>query len=175
MINSELPKVDVTYGINRFNERIYRGALTLISNLAKAKNKSVKVTKLNGEIFTTNPVKINARRGVVVFSDRRMLLAEIATVEVIERREFDESDSKTQYFDKSTLPKFKTFHPILRKAHATKKDVSVLLKSGKIYKGFSFSHDLDSLQIATSTGQVLIMYDAVKRIVPLEDDGSLAE
>lgn len=175
MINSEFPKVDITYGTNRYNERTHRGSLAFLSMRAMARTESVKVTKLNGEVFISNIIKTKSKNHVLIFSDRRMLLAEISTIEAIPRKEFDEAKSETVFFDKSTLPKAKTFHLILNKAHATKKDVSVFLKSGEIYKGCSFSHDLDSLQIATSTGQVLIMYDAVKRIVPLEDDGSLAE
>ncbi|UNH29315.1 hypothetical protein MNY64_17865 (plasmid) [Moellerella wisconsensis] len=139
------------------------------------KTESVKVTKLNGEVFISNIIKTKSKNHVLIFSDRRMLLAEISTIEAIPRHEFDEAQSETVFFDKSTLPKAKTFHLILNKAHAKKSNVAIFLKNGDVYKGKSINCDLDSIHVDTGTGQVLIMYDAVKRIVPLEDDGSLAE
>ncbi|MGJ0628962.1 hypothetical protein [Xenorhabdus bovienii] len=175
MFNSELPKVDITYGTKRFKERVYRSALSFFSMKAKSKTFSFQVTKLNGEVFISNPIKINARSGVMVFSNWRMLSDEIATIETLSRREFPEIESSTVFFDKSTLPKPKTFNLILNKAHATNKSVAVFLSSGKIYKGVSVNCDYDSVQLKTASGDVVIMYNAVKRIVPLEDDGSLAE
>ncbi|MEX6147086.1 hypothetical protein AB6G26_23940 [Providencia hangzhouensis] len=50
-----------------------------------------------------------------------------------------------------------------------------LLKSGETYSGVSKYHDFDSVQLLTKSGDIIIMYDAVKRIVPLEPDGSIAE
>ena len=174
-MNSELPKVDITYGTKKKGDRLYSRALAFFASLGKTQSHSLKVTKIGGDVFISNAVKTNNRVGVLVFSDRRMLIGEVATMETIERRDLPIIDTKTPYFDKNSLPKPKTFNLILNKAHAVGKKVSVFLKSGETYSGVSKYHDFDSVQLETQSGDIVIMYDAVKRVVPLESDGSLSE
>ncbi|MGJ0628963.1 hypothetical protein [Xenorhabdus bovienii] len=174
-MNNQLPVKDITYGTKRYNDRVYKTAIVSLTPVIKGSS-SVIVTKIDGESFVGNITKTNNRNGVIVFSDRRMLFAEIATIEVITRQEFPVLPTETIFFDKSTLPAPKSFHLILNKAHAVKKDVAVFMKNGEIYKGKSTTHDYDSLRLVTHDNRnIHIMYDAVKRIVPLEADGSLAE
>lgn len=175
-MNQQLPVKDITYGTKRHGERWYRDALHLFSLMGKLKLNSLEVLKLNGERFLSNPVKRGSRSSIAIFSDRRMNIAEIATIKSVKRQEFVVCDSHTTPFDKSTLPLPKTFHLILRKAYTIKKDVAVFMKDGSVIKGFAGSHDFDSVTLKHGESDfTIIMYDAVKRIVPLEADGSLAE
>lgn len=175
MINSELPKVDVTYGTKRTGIRSYRSATIFFSSIAKSNNKSIEVVNLNGETFVSNPIKVSARSHVLVFYDRRIRLDEVESMSLIERRDIQKCESSVGEFKKPNQSNLKTFNLILKKSHATKKSVAVFLSSGKIYKGVSINCDYDSVQIRTNSGDVVIMYNAVNRIVPLENDGSLAE
>ncbi|MDC9582760.1 hypothetical protein PSI15_14500 [Xenorhabdus sp. PR6a] len=174
-MNSELPKVDITYGTKRHGERTYKDFKFFVISATKGMY-SVDVTTIGGDRFKSNIIKCNNRNSVIVFSDRRMLFCQIATITLIPRQEVEVVDSVAQFFDKSTLPKTKTFHLILNKSHAVEKHIAVFMKDGKIYKGEKSNHDYDSLQLLNQDGGlVLLMYDAVKRIVPFESDGSLAE
>ncbi|MCU6236792.1 hypothetical protein KWH75_06880 [Morganella morganii] len=175
-MNQQLPVKDITYGTKRHGERSYKAALTFLSMMGRLKLNSATVVKINGDTFISNPVKTNTRNGVVVFSDQRMLIAEIAWFKTTIRQEFNECDSTINGFDKSTLPVPKTFHLILKKAYTVNKDVAIFMKDGSIIKGFARSHDFDSVMLKHSESDfTIIMYDAVKRIVPLEADGSLSE
>lgn len=106
-----------------------------------------------------------------------MLFCQLAKIKFIPRREFDIIESKTEFFDKNTLPKPKTFNLILNKAHAVgKKNVAVFMNNGDLYKGTCHNCDYNSVVLITDNNErEIIMYDAVKRIIPLEADGSLAE
>ncbi|WP_156665037.1 hypothetical protein [Morganella psychrotolerans] len=139
-------------------------------------NRSFEITKISSESFISNPIKTNSKSGVIVFSDRRLFIAEISIIKTVNRQEFDERKSTVAPFDKSSLPFPKTFHLILEKAYAVKKDVAVFMKDGSVIKGFAGSHDFDSVVLKKNESDfTIIMYDSVKRIVPLEADGSLAE
>ena len=175
-MNQQRPVKDITYGTKRHGERSYKAALTFLSMMGKLKLNSAEVTTLTGEKLISNVIKKNSGSGIVVFSDRRISVAEIATIKTIKRQEFSECESTITPFDKSTLPFPKTFHLILKKAYTVNKDVAVFMKDGSVIKGFAGSHDFDSLTLKHGESDfTIIMYDAVKRIVPLEADGSLAE
>ncbi|CDL80999.1 hypothetical protein [Xenorhabdus szentirmaii] len=174
-MNNELPKVDITYGTKRYNERTYKTFYTGLVPAIKGEY-SVRVTDIDGNTFETNVLKTNNRSGVIVFSNRRMLLCQIATLELIPRQEIETITSNTEFFEKSSLPKPKTFHLILNKAHAMNRNVAVIIKDGKTYKGKCDRCDYDTVILMTNSGSTInIMYDIVKRIVPIEADGSLAE
>ncbi|MDE9454593.1 hypothetical protein [Xenorhabdus bovienii] len=174
-MNNELPKVDVTYGTKRYNNRIYKTFYTSLVPAVKGQC-SVKVLDIDGNEFVSNVIKTNNRNGVVVFSDHRMLFCQIAKIELIGRQEMEIIESQVKNFDSSVLSKPRTFHLILKKSHALNKDVAVFMKDGNVYKGKSIRQDYDTLLLITQEDkQLIIMYDAVKRIVPLEGDGSLAE
>lgn len=175
-MNQQLPVKDITYGTKRHGERKYNNALSFFSMIGKLKKNSIEVVTTSGETFITNAVKRNSSSGVVVFSDRRMFIAEIDAIKTTERREFDVSESVIKPFDKSTQSESKTFHLILNKAHATNKAVAVFMKNGTVVRGCKQGHDFDSVTLQHGEYDfTIIMYDAVKRIVPLEADGSLAE
>ncbi|KLU17127.1 MULTISPECIES: hypothetical protein [Xenorhabdus] len=170
-MNNELPKVDITYGTTRHGDRSYKGCkirLNAISN----NNQSVKITLIDGSTMVTNFVKIN-RGGVFVFEDKRIRDYNIAFFEPVDKISVESDTSlpgeKREYFDQ------KTFHLILKKIHATEKKVAVFMKNGDIYKGKHGSSDLDSFTILIGSRTLTIMYDAIKRIIPLEADGTLAE
>ncbi|MEI9600073.1 hypothetical protein V5030_12735 [Moellerella wisconsensis] len=174
MINSELPKVDVTYGTNRYGYRGYNHIGKVL--LASSKTTSAKVTMDDGSTFNTNVKKVSSSKNLIIFSDRRERLSNISVIELIDKIHTIESDSILKRKEVNQISPLLTFHLILKKAYSVKKNVSVFMKSGCIYKGFSEGHDHDSLSIKNANGEItLIMYDAVKRIVPLEDDGTLAE
>nr|WP_181374628.1 hypothetical protein [Pectobacterium carotovorum]AKG47452.1 Repressor of phase-1 flagellin [Pectobacterium carotovorum] len=173
-MNSELPKVDITYGTKRNGLRKY---VSLTNALLFCKNtNSIKVTTNDGDSFISNVVKVSGSKNLIIMDDRRTRLSDIATVEIINRHEINKTDSvlgATRAFEQ--LEHLKTFNLILNKAHAVGKRVSVFLKSGDAYNGVSKFHDFDSVQLETISGNIVIMYDAINRIVPLEEDDSLAE
>lgn len=174
-MNSELPKVDITYGTKRYGERNYKSAMFFISISAKKQNCTFEITKMSGEKVITNPIKTNTRVGLAVFSDSRLMMAEIASIKTLIKQDIEFIESKANIIDKSLLPSPKTFHLILNKSHAQNKRVAVFMKNGEILKGISKSCDFDSVTLDSGEYFVIAMYDAVKRIVPLEPDGSIAE
>lgn len=173
-MNNELPKADITYGTKRHGLRKYT-SLTNALLLCKNTN-SIKVTTRDGDSFISNVVKVSGSKNLIIMDDRRARLSEIDTIEIINRREISKIDSlldTSRAFEQAEP--LKTFNLILNKAHAVGKKVSVFLKSGEAHNGVSKFHDFDSVQLETQSGDIIIMYDAVKRIVPLEEDGSLAK
>ncbi|MEQ4626709.1 hypothetical protein [Providencia manganoxydans] len=174
-MNSELSKVDITYGTKRHGERVYKNVLLVLSMSGKKQNCTFEIIKTDNEVIKANVVKTNSRVGLVVFSNCRLLFSEISYLKILPRQELSVIPSAANIVDKSLLSTPKTFHLILNKAHAVGKKVSVFLKSGETYSGVSKYHDFDSVQLVTKSGDIIIMYDAVKRIVPLEPDGSIAE
>ncbi|MDE9454591.1 hypothetical protein [Xenorhabdus bovienii] len=174
-MNNQLPTMDITYGTKRYNERVYKGIKTSIK-IAYSEY-TAKVVLLNGDTFEGNLIKVNSRANVAIFNDRRVLLSSISYLEFLPRKKLAEIEEKSLCWSSSNPSlSIKTFHLILNKAHAIGKDVTVFMGSGEIYSGRTTSHDYDSLRIDLYEGRTLsIMYDAVKRIIPLETDGSLAE
>ncbi|EPG3568328.1 hypothetical protein ON011_003262 [Providencia rettgeri] len=173
-MNSELPKVDITYGTKRKGDSGY-GNLYYFLLASKKSNKSIEITLLNGDIFVSNYIKNDSRKSVVVFSDRRFYARELKMLRLVERIEIEISQSVRVNMDYPFNPNPKTFNLILNKAHALGKNVIVFMKDGQAYKGCSISHDFFSVRLENKDEQIVIMYDAVERIVPLEEDGSLSE
>ncbi|WP_369427550.1 hypothetical protein [Providencia sp. PROV236] len=175
-MNSELPKVDITYGTKRHGLRKYA---CLTNALLNYKNThSIKVTTKYNESFVSNVVKVSGSKNLIIMEDRRLRLSEITTIEIISKRitnKVESSLAKEILAEQSPIHLL-TFNLILNKSHALGKKIAVFLKSGCTYTGVSNYRDFDSLQLTTDDHRViLIMYDAVKRIVPLEPDGSLSE
>ncbi|KMJ44978.1 hypothetical protein AB204_11585 [Xenorhabdus khoisanae] len=173
-MNSELPKVDITYGTKRHGNRSYK---TFSASMLKIQRggKSVKALKTSGESYLSNIERVTANKDLLILSDTRMRISDLVSIEVVERVEVEKKQSR-MVGEPINNTNTKTFHLILNKAHAVGKGVVVFMKSGIVYKGVSDNHDFDSLSLNTDDAQlVIIMYDAVKRIIPLEADGTLAE
>ncbi|MEW2741584.1 hypothetical protein ABZ131_20705 [Providencia rettgeri] len=172
-MNSELPKVDITYGTKRHGFRGYTHVGGLLFSFSQ--KTTSKVTLNSGETFESNIKKISTTKNLIIFSDRRNRISDISYIQLIDRVTIPEKVSTLEKTPVVTNS-LKTFHLVLRKAYSLRKDVAVFLKSGVVIKGNSDTHDYDTFSLTCNENSVfVIMYDAVKRIVPLEEDGSLAE
>lgn len=174
-MNSELPKVDITYGTKRHGERVYKSALTFFYHAIKKHHFTFEITTTDGSEIIANLMKTNTKAKLAVFSNCRLRLSEIACSKTRPFTMIPFVNSVVSLKESTESRSHKTFHLILNKAHAKNQKVAVFMKNGKIVKGYSENCDFDSVTLSDSGHFTLVMYDAVKRIVPLEPDGSIAE
>ncbi|MDE9568856.1 hypothetical protein [Xenorhabdus bovienii] len=173
-MDNQLPVKDITYGTKRHGDRSYKTASAMLYSVQKSM-KSSKVVTFDDSSFVSNIKRVTANKDLIIFEDRRLRLSDIKIIETVDRIDVDFIQSRMMG-EPRNIVEAKTFNLILNKAHAVNKDVAVFMKDREIYKGKSTTHDYDSLRLVTHDNRdFLIMYDAVKRIVPLEGDGSLAE